>query len=169
MVTLAELNAQPVSEVEIGFLDCCGSRAWAAAMASRRPFASIAEVHEAADAQLDRLERKDWLQAFGAHPRIGDSSPAASDTAATHAWASGEQSGMHDADQVIRNRLAAGNDAYFERFGYIFLICATGKSAEEMLAALEFRLASDPEDELAIAAEEQRLITHLRLDKLLEP
>lgn len=166
MPALRLINCCPPDHAAAALLDCCGSTAWANAMVSERPFQSTSALHAAADAQMDRLERDDWLQAFAAHPRIGDSADRGS-SAGARSWSSNEQSGMHRASDDLRDRMARGNDAYYQRFGFVFLICATGRSAEEMLAELEARIDNDPDEELAIAAEEQRLITHLRLDKLL--
>lgn len=138
---------------------CCGATAWARAMAAARPFAEVEAVHAAADRALDGLSRADWLEAFAAHPRIGAGGGGA--------WSRQEQAGMDAADEPLRQRLRAANDAYVERFGYLFLICATGRGAAEMLASLEERMHNDPDTEFAVATGQQRLITHLRIDKLL--
>ena len=148
------------------FLSCCGSRVWADRMAAWRPYASREALHSAADRAFGGLRRPDWLEAFAAHPRIGESTPRDAGSANPEVWSSREQAGMAGADRSVRERLAAANDDYFERFGHVFLIHATGKSAEEMLRALEERLDNDPDEELEIAAEQQRLITHDRLEKL---
>src|SRR5262245_37823029 len=128
-------------------------------MASSRPFDGPEAMAQSSDRIWGSLERRDWLEAFAAHPKIGER-PAS-------AWASAEQSGASSAPQDVIERLAAGNRAYEARFGYIFIVCATGKSAGEMLTILEQRLTNDPDEELHIAAEEQRKITRLRLAKLL--
>lgn len=156
---LTQLNAMADHEAVAEMLRCCGARAWAQSMARARPFTNATALHKAADRALDALTRDDWMDAFAAHPRIGSS--------ANSAWSRAEQAGMDDAGAAVRERLAAANEEYFARFGFIFLICATGKSAAEMLAALESRLHNEPELELQVAAEQQRLITHLRIDKLL--
>ena len=133
-------------------------------MTARRPFRSEAELLDAADRLWTALEPKDWLEAFAAHPRIGAGSEAAQ---GAHEWAAHEQSGMRSADSQVRERLAEANREYENRFGYIFIVCATGKSADEMLALLEQRLHNTPDRELAIAAVEQSRITRIRLQKLL--
>jgi 2-oxo-4-hydroxy-4-carboxy-5-ureidoimidazoline decarboxylase len=119
-----------------------------------------------ADAVWCSLGRADWLDAFAAHPPIG--SDAGARDPGSHAWAAHEQSHVTAATAAVRDRLADGNRAYLARFGYIFIVCATGKSADTMLRLLEQRLAHDPEVELRVAADEQRRITQLRLAKLLD-
>ena len=165
---LDDLNEASHDDAATAFRQCCGSNVWAEAMAAARPFDGPPFVHLMADTVLDRLSREDWLEAFAAHPRIGERHAAAESDNPTE-WSEQEQAGMDDAEADVRARLARGNDEYFERFGYIFLISAAGKSAAEMLEALERRLGHDPDVELDVAAAQQRLITHLRLDKLLEP
>ena len=127
-------------------------------MAGERPFRDLEHARRAADRIWRSLPREDWLEAFRSHPRIGDRSASRS--------AALEQAGVRSAPAGVREALAAGNRAYEERFGRIFLVCASGKTAAEMLALLEERLANDPETELEVAAEEQRKITQLRLEKL---
>jgi OHCU decarboxylase len=134
-------------------------------MAGRRPFAGLNDLHEAADSIWQNLQPADWLEAFGRHPQIGEKALIGSEY--SRRWAEGEQTGARVAAENVKTELAQGNRAYREQFGYIFIVCATGKSPEEMLALLEQRLQNDPADELHIAAEQQRLITRLRLEKLL--
>lgn len=136
-------------------------------MAAARPFRSTESLAETADRTWRALSKEDWLEAFSAHPTIGGSVPSDSDRA--NAWARQEQSGSRGADAGQLTELALLNREYAERFGHVFLICATGKSAAEILALGRQRLPNDPETELAIAAEEQRKITRLRLEKLLSP
>ena len=114
------------------------------------------------------LAPSDWLEAFASHPRIGEPSKATQQGELGNAWAAAEQSGMQAARQDVRGALADANRKYEQRFGYIYIVCATGKTAEEMLALAQERLRNDPRDELNVAAEEQRKITRLRLDKLLD-
>ena len=130
-------------------------------MAAARPFPDHAAMIDRADAIWWSLDPQDWLEAFSAHPKIGG--------AATTRWSAQEQSGMTGAAEAIRDRLASANRDYEARFGYIFIICAAGKSAEDMLEALEERLGNAPDRELAVAAEEQRKITRLRVAKLIDP
>jgi OHCU decarboxylase len=164
-MTLAEFNALPSAQAESLLMDCCGSAKWAASVATRRPYATVEALHKAADAILWNLERADWLEAFSHHPPIGDKPASGSESA--RRWAEGEQTGARAATEDVKARLARANRAYFEKFGYIFIVCATGKTAEGMLAILNQRLQNDLPSELSIAAEQQRLITRLRLEKLL--
>lgn len=112
------------------------------------------------------LSDEDWLQAFDAHPKIGDVTSLKKKYANTHSLASGEQSATAAADESVLQRLKNGNDAYADKFGFIFIVCATGKSADEMLALLEARLPNTRAQEIENAAREQAKITHIRLDKL---
>jgi 2-oxo-4-hydroxy-4-carboxy-5-ureidoimidazoline decarboxylase len=167
------LNALPSDEARQTLTRCCGSARWVEAMLGRRPFASSAALHAAAEAIWVGLERQDFLEAFAHHPKIGteigsQGSPPAGDErlAATAAWSRQEQARVAEADDGIKNALAAANAAYLRRFGFIFIVCATGKSAGEMLGLLEARLQNDPTRELLIAAGEQARITRLRLEKL---
>jgi OHCU decarboxylase len=127
-------------------------------MFARQPFATSEEMHKAADEVWWSLTPEDWLEAFAAHPMIGERSTAC--------WSAQEQSGMSVAAENTARELERLNAEYAERFGFIFIICATGKSADEMLEALRMRLKNSYGDELRIAAAEQAKITHLRLDKL---
>ena len=135
-------------------------------MAERRPFASFDDIAAAADEVWWSLGRADWLEAFAAHPRIGGAAPV-QESRATERWSDAEQSGMREVNDHVRQRLTDGNREYEARFGYIFIVCATGMPAADLLAALERRLPNAANEELRIAAEEQRKITRLRLDKLL--
>ena len=164
---LARLNALSPREAEAWLLECCGSRAWAHAVAARRPFPDAASLYDAADEMWRALPPSDWLEAFAAHPRIGESADRVEDAGAKR-WSQGEQAGVDNADSRVRERLAAANAEYERRFGHIFIVCATGKSAEEMLGLLEARMTNEPGTESRIAAEEQRKIMQLRLRKMLE-
>jgi allantoicase len=156
---LAHLDLADDDRARAALLRCCGSTAWAERMTSARPFHSRDELLRQADEVWASLTTDDHLEAFAAHPRIGERSDAR--------WSSQEQAGVGDSAQATRDALVEGNRAYEERFGHVFLICATGRTADEMLGALHERLDHDPAEELTVAAEEQRRITHLRLDKLL--
>jgi OHCU decarboxylase len=164
---LERLNRMPDEELERELLSCCGSRAWARAVAGRGPFPGGEALLTAADEVWDEMGPDAWREAFDAHPRIGETKAAAGQTEREARWSRGEQAGVEDADGDVRERLAAANRAYEERFGHIFLVCAAGKSAEEMLGLLRERMRNDPETELRVAAGEQRKITRLRLEKLL--
>jgi 2-oxo-4-hydroxy-4-carboxy-5-ureidoimidazoline decarboxylase len=164
-MTLAEFNALPSAQAEALLMDCCGCERWAAGVAAHRPYAEKEALSKTADSIWWNLERADWLEAFSHHPQIGDRPLGGSESA--RQWAVGEQAGARTASDDVKSRLVRANHAYFEKFGYIYIVCATGKSAEAMLAILNQRLQNDPPSELSIAAEQQRLITHIRLDKLL--
>lgn len=161
------LNALPADDAERELLTCCGSRAWAWRMAAARPFRGPADLLERADAEWWALDEADWREAFRSHPRIGERKADAGQTGRERAWSAGEQAGMAAAADATRDALAEGNRAYEARFGYIYIVCATGRSADEMLALLRARLANDDAAEIRAAAEEQRKITRIRLEKLL--
>jgi len=167
-LALAELNALPPVAARRRLLDCCGAPSWAAAMAARRPFADGAALLAAGEEEAGRLDRDDWLAAFAAHPPIGGAAAAAERPRGEQSarWSEAEQSGARG-DDALAARLAAANRRYRERFGHLFIVCASGKSGVEMLALLEERLASDPARELEVATAEERKITRLRLLKLL--
>jgi len=166
-VSVAELDAMSEPQANKLFAECCGASRWASVMLSRRPFRSRAVALSTADEIWRSLGPADWREAFSHHPRIGERKSALPQTELGSAWAAGEQSGVEQARDDVREELAAANREYEQRFGYIFIVFATGKSAEEMLALARERLRNDPDIELRIAAEEQRKITRLRLDKLL--
>lgn len=163
---LARLNAAPGEEAEADLLACCGSRRWAERMAAARPFADLAAAVAAGDRIWGELAGEDWLEAFRAHPRIGETRSKGGSARAT-GWAASEQAGVHAAAADTLAALAAANRAYDERFGFLFLVCASGKSAAEMLALLRARMANDPATELRVAGAEQAKITRLRLERLL--
>jgi OHCU decarboxylase len=165
---IEHLNGLPREEAEGELLKCCGSSRWARGVAARRPFASAEDLMNAADEVWRGLGASDWLEAFSRHPKIGERKAAAGQTRQERAWSAGEQSGMSEADDAAREELARLNRVYAEKFGYIFIVCATGKRPAEMLALLRGRLDNDAETEIRVAAEEQRRITRLRLQKLLE-
>ncbi len=148
--------------------ECCGASRWVSGMLARRPFRSHAVVLSTADEIWRSLDSRDWREAFSHHPRIGERNSAMPQSERGSAWAAGEQSGVERAHGDVRAELAAANREYEQRFGYIYIVFATGKSAEEMLALARERLRNNPGVELGVAAEEQRKITQLRLDKLLE-
>jgi 2-oxo-4-hydroxy-4-carboxy-5-ureidoimidazoline decarboxylase len=165
-VTLAELNGLPTEAATEAFARCCGARRWAMAMAKARPFADPGALLAEADRQWKETGPDDWHQAFSHHPRIGEQA-LRERFGASADWSEGEQAGVTGAGEDVLSALAEGNRAYEERFGFIFLVCATGKSASEMLALQRARMANDPETELTVAAAEQAKITRIRLEKLL--
>lgn len=165
---IESLNNLPGDEAEAELSKCCGSSRWAREVASRRPFRAADELLAAADDVWRTLGERDWLEAFSHHPKIGEQQAAGGQTRDERAWSASEQSGMDAADGAARDELARLNRAYEEQFGYIFIVCAAGKTPAEMLALLRERLGHDAATEIKIAAEEQRRITQLRLRKLLE-
>lgn len=164
---LAKLNALPRDVCERELLKCCGSQRWAQSLSQEQPFADSAELERKADEVWWRLERNDWLEAFRSHPKIGERKASAPTTTTAKRWSEQEQAGMSEAASETVNELAELNRQYEEKFGYIFIVCATGKGADEMLALLRERLANDADVELRIAATEQAKITKLRIRKLL--
>ena len=148
---------------------CCGSQAWVQGMLAHRPFGTLVRVLNEADEIWWSLTPDDWLEAFDHHPRIGEQVAAAPQGAAAKAWSADEQRAASAAGAETRQALADGNRAYERRFGHIYLVCATGRSAEEMLASLRQRLSNDPATELRVAAAEQAKITRLRLERLFTP
>jgi 2-oxo-4-hydroxy-4-carboxy-5-ureidoimidazoline decarboxylase len=164
---LARWNQAPSAEAAREILSCCGSTAWAERLTQRRPFADHALLLIVSDEICRSLTPTDWLQAFRSHPRIGESSANAQAPARSAAWSQQEQSRVAHAGDGIKSALADANRAYEEKFGYIFIVCATGKSAAEILAILLRRMQNDNETEIREAAGEQRLITQLRLKKWL--
>jgi OHCU decarboxylase len=157
-LTLEELNALPEDLAAENFRACCGSSRWVDAMVASRPFESRDDLFEFSDAVWRRTDPSDWHEAFSHHPRIGERSSG---------WSAGEQSSLGVTDDSVRDELARANRAYEDKFGQIYIVCATGKSAGEMLALANERMANDAATELKVAAEEQRKITQLRLRKLL--
>jgi OHCU decarboxylase len=162
------LNELSANDAEAEFLKCCGSQRWASAMTAARPFANVDELLTKADRAWSSLSPADWLEAFRAHPKIGEKKAAAAQSEEARQWSAQEQSGINDAAADTMAALAAGNRDYEQRFGFIFIVCATGKSSKEMLAILQARLQNGAEAEIAVAAEEQRKIMRLRLEKLLQ-
>lgn len=164
---LAWLNSIPAEEAAKELLQCCGSKRWAAQMIEARPYSTRDGVITIAEQVWHSLSKDDWLEAFRSHPKIGEKKSADQVSAQAQQWSGQEQAGVAAASRETTNALAALNRAYEFKFGYIFIICATGKTPDEMLAALKERLQHDPAEELPIAAAEQRKITELRLKKLL--
>ena len=162
----AALNALPSDDARAALTRCCGSTRWVEAMLARRPFTSTAALHADAEAVWASLARQDVLEAFAHHPRIGARAGDAPQLEATAAWSTEEQARVSEADAETQLALRAANEEYLRRFGYIFIVCATGKSAAEMLELLRARLPNDNARELAVAAGEQARITRLRLEKL---
>ena len=163
--SLDRINRAEEADAEAIFRDCCGSTRWARLMTLARPFESEVELMYSAGAIWRDLRDADWLEAFSAHPMIGESKQVANTQSAE--WSAGEQSGVKSADELTKQKLFEANCEYYEKFGFIFIVCATGKSAEEMLQICRTRLANGPETEIHNAAAEQQKITEIRLNKLL--
>lgn len=160
------LNSLPSELAAHELLQCCGSKRWAQQMVEGRPYASLEVLIEKANAIWWSLEPEDWLEAFRSHPKIGEKKAATSVSAQSRKWSGQEQAGISAASQEIIDSLATLNRAYEQKFGFIFIICATGKTSAEMLSALRERLENGVAAELPIAAAEQSKITELRLKKL---
>jgi len=161
------LNTLPQEKAFAEFLKCCGSKNWALKLEENRPFKSVEELYSTADTTWWALGAADWFEAFSAHPKIGEKKASSQVSATSQTWSGQEQSGIRDAAETTLQKLATLNAQYEAKFGFIFIVCATGKSSEEMLANLTNRLDNELPTELPIAAGEQAKITQLRLAKLL--
>lgn len=171
-VSVAELDAVPETRLKGMLADCCGSSRWVETMVERRPFRSRHLLLATADEVWRSLEHRDWLEAFAHHPRIGertiDIAQGEGEGERGSAWSVGEQAGVEAAGDDMRDALAQANLEYERRFGYIHIVCATGKTAFDILQRIRARLGNDPDAEIEVAAEEQRMITRLRIEKLLD-
>lgn len=163
---LAWLNALSAREATQEFLKCCGSKRWARAMTHRRPYAGVEDLTLTSDKIWWSLVRADWLEAFRSHPKIGEKKAAQAVSEEAQKWSGQEQAAVQAASHETLDSLAELNQQYEQKFGFIFIVCATGKSADEMLALLRQRLENDLHTELPIAAAEQAKITEIRLKKL---
>lgn len=159
-----ELDAAAPADAHATLSACCGSSQWTGRMLARRPFGSRDGLLDAAREEWWALAPDDWLEAFSHHPRIGDRASLAARFPATHHLSAREQAAVGDATEGVLTALADANQAYVDRFGFIFIVCATGKTANEMLELLRERLPNDRHTEIRIAAAEQEKITALRLD-----
>ena len=165
-MTIAEFDHLDFDHKKGLLTKCCGSAAWVAKMLNA-PFAEdLVDLEETAEEKWYDCTEADWLEAFGHHPKIGDIQALKEKFSNTAAWAGKEQSAVDTAPENVLQQLAKANEDYEQKFGFIFIVCATGKSAEEMLAILQGRLPNSAADEIKIAAEEQLKITKLRLEKL---
>ena len=164
---LAWLNTLPAEKAVKELLQCCGSERWGQEMANHRPYEDLGTLVRTANDIWWSLQPDDWLEAFRSHPKIGEKKAAESVSSQSREWSGQEQAGVSNASLKTVDSLATLNRAYEEKFGFIFIICASGKSPEEMLAALRERLNNDAATELSIAAGEQSKITELRLKKLI--
>ncbi len=164
---LARWNRLPVDQAVREIMPCCGSRAWADKMVTRRPMPDKAALLATSDEIWQSLTSSDWMEAFRSHPRIGESREPPSSTARSSAWSTQEQQKVAAAADAVKIALAEANREYEQRFNHIFIVCATGKSGPEILEILRRRLQNDKQIELHVAAGQQRQITHLRLEKWL--
>lgn len=164
---IARLNHLSRKQVAAALYDCCGSKKWVERVLTHRPFADASALLDSAEEAFGSLGRKDWMTIFRSHPAIGAKKGKAKQTATAREWSAGEQSLAQKAAPEVLAAMAAANEAYEATFGHVFLICATGKSSEQILKSFQERLGHDAETEMRIAGEEQRKITRLRLEKLL--
>jgi 2-oxo-4-hydroxy-4-carboxy-5-ureidoimidazoline decarboxylase len=165
---LDHLNFASPEAAEREFLKCCGSTNWAHRMVAERPFVSLNQLLESADQIWWSLDQPDWLEAFHSHPKIGEKKAAAPTSDQSKRWSEAEQAAVNSSNSETLETLAGLNSEYEEKFGFIFIVCAAGKSSEEMLAILRERLENNSLDELRNAAAEQAKITQLRLKKLID-
>jgi 2-oxo-4-hydroxy-4-carboxy-5-ureidoimidazoline decarboxylase len=165
---LEHWNLLSVEQAVDAILPCCGSQVWGRGMAARRPLRDEAALLAASDETWHNLAQSDWIEAFQSHPRIGESHARQLTASQAAAWSAHEQKSIADADAAVRIALEEGNREYEQRFDRIFIVCATGKSATEIMEILRRRLQNDPETELREAAEQQRQITQIRLRKWLQ-
>ena len=166
-MTVRELDGAPADQVRELLAACCGAEPWVDAMLAARPFGDRDGLLAAADRAWAGLTNEQLAQAIARHPRLGASRAKAALSAREQAWSAGEQSGAGSAGDNEREALAAANEKYERRFGHTFILCATGLSAGEMLAALRRRLGNDAATEHDITGRELHKITRLRLEKLL--
>jgi OHCU decarboxylase len=166
-LNIEAINSQTLARTCEELLKCCGSRRWAERLAEEKPFASSDEIKKKAKLIWWSLSAADWLEAFRSHPKIGERKAAEPVTVEARKWSEQEQSGVSGTPTDILAELAELNRLYEEKFGYIFIVCASGKSTDELLTILRERLRNEPETELPIAAAEQARITDLRIEKLL--
>jgi OHCU decarboxylase len=164
---IARLNHLARKQAASALYDCCGSKQWVEQVLARRPFADAFALLDSAEEAFSALGRNDWMTVFRSHPAIGAKKAAGKQTAKAREWSASEQSLARKASAEALAVMAKANEAYEATFGHVFLVCATGKSSEQLLKSLQERLGHDAETEMRIAGEEQRKITRLRLEKLL--
>ncbi len=165
-MTIAEFDHLESSRKKALLLQCCGSSAWADKMIKMPPAEDLIDLFEDAEEAWYECSEADWKEAFTHHPKVGDVDTLRNKFASDQ-FAADEQSSINDASEQTLQLLAVRNEQYEKKFGYIFIVFATGKSAREMLELLDARLQNDPEDEIKIAMDEQNKITKLRLEKIL--
>jgi 2-oxo-4-hydroxy-4-carboxy-5-ureidoimidazoline decarboxylase len=166
-MTLEELNTMDPGDAAIALTKCCGSSKWISEMVASRPFSDVDDLLKMAEKVWFYCFELDWLEAFSHHPKIGDTESLNKKFSSTKDWAGDEQKGVDIANDDTIEQLAELNEKYEQKFGFIFIVCATGKTAGQMLELLEERIKNDYQEELQIAMGEQHKITILRLKKLL--
>ena len=166
---LTQINALDTPEAHAVLGDFCGAPAWTGRMAAARPFATADAIFAAADAAGDDLTDDDWREAFRHHPRIGERHAERGISAGATGMSSQEQARVDGAAEAERAALAEANREYESRFGHVFIVCAAGRSAGEILSMLRERMRNDPASELRVAAGEQKRITRLRMERLFGP
>ncbi|CAN5498178.1 hypothetical protein BH10BAC3_BH10BAC3_01960 [soil metagenome] len=167
-MTIMHLDQMPVEEKRLQLFKCCGSKIWVEKMLPVFPVEDMIDLFQYAEDKWNECSEADWREAFDHHPQIGNTTTSHEEDNASAAWAKNEQLKVSDATDNVKKKLTEANKQYKEKFGYIFIINATGKTAEEILTQLMIRLQNNPETEIEIAMDEQLAITRLRLEKLLE-
>jgi OHCU decarboxylase len=165
-ITVPAFDALPAERAAELLRACCGASRWVATVVSRRPYGRIEPLLDMADKAWWAMGEEDWREAFAHHPRIGEWRSEVPQDARGAAWSAAEQTGATRASTSVQAELAAVNREYEERFGHIYIVFASGRSAEELLEIARERLQNSPWAELRVAAEEQRKITRLRMQKL---
>jgi 2-oxo-4-hydroxy-4-carboxy-5-ureidoimidazoline decarboxylase len=165
---VAAFDSAPEQELRDRLRSCCAATAWVEEMVVGRPYRSEAALYAASDRATAELDAAGLEQALAGHPRIGDSAPAHTGDGRSAAWSRGEQAGVAAAGSDVLDQLAAANAAYERRFGHVYLVCASGRSADELLAVCRARLENDPRTERGVVLDELTKINRLRLGKLLE-
>ena len=164
---ISDLDNTPLPELKAQLFKCCGSKAWVEKMVTVFPVEDLIDLFEYAEDKWNECTEEDWREAFEHHPQIGNVETLHAEDKDSAAWAQSEQSRVNDASGELKQKLADANKLYKEKFGYIFIMNATNKSAEEILTELMIRLQNNPETEIEIAMNEQLGITRIRLEKLL--
>ena len=167
-MNLYKINHLSKEELSKELYKCCGSTTWVNNMLKYFPVEELVDLLEDAEIEWWNCHEEDWKEAFAQHPRIGDLESIRKKFSSTAEWASSEQGGVQNAKEETLKALAEANKLYEDKFGYIFIVCATGKSADEILTIINTRLQNSPEVEIDVAADEQLMILQLRLEKLLE-
>jgi len=165
-MTIQELNTLSTSDAAALFRQCCNAGQWVEEMVAGRPYGDAQTLTAAAERVFRSLSGEDWKEAFAGHPKIGELKDLRMKFPETARMSEAEQSGLSRSSEQLLADLATANERYERKFGYIFIVCATGKGADEMLALLIDRLNNQPDAEIRVAAHEQEKITQLRLKKI---